>query len=504
MSERETLALTPSRAKRGRFGRGLLVAGGLLAGGLAVLAGCAPNPATGKQDFTLFMSPGEESRIGAEQHTQIVRQYGGVYADPEIGGYVAEIGGRLAANSERPDIRFTFTVLDSPVVNAFALPGGYVYVTRGLVALANSEAELAGVIGHEIGHVVARHSAQRYSQAVAAQLGATILGAAIGNSAVNQLFETGASLYLLSFSRDQEFEADQLGIRYLTRAGYEPAAEAQFLQSLIYEKELDEKINSANGRQPRAEFLQTHPNTPDRVQAAIQAVGGAPRGLPTLRDEFLKRVDGMIYGDSPAHGFVRGQRFVHPELRFAFEVPQGFRLANFPTRVAARGPQESLIIFDDAGPKTHPDIRTYLTSIWAANLSLEGVERIDINGLRAVTGRTRVNTQKGEMDLRLVAIQFGPNKIYRLRYLSPPALTARLASDFQRSTYSFRGLSPAEAQGFRPYRLRVHTVQSSDTIDGLAARLPYADFKIDRFRALNGMGPTDRLAVGGQVKVVVE
>lgn len=478
-------------------------AAGFILGSVGLFSSCTDNPATGKSDFTPFMSSAEEKRIGAEEHAKVLTQYGGAHNDPEIGGYVAEIGGRIAAHSERPDIRFTFTVLDSPVVNAFALPGGYVYVTRGLIGLANSEAELAGVLGHEIGHVVARHSAQRYSRAVAAQIGATILGAAIGNQVVNQLVETGASLYLLSFSREQELEADQLGIRYLGKTGYEPAAEATFLQSLVYEKELDEKLVRQNNRPARAEFLQTHPNTPERVHAAIASAGG-PQGLPLRREEFLRRIDGLVYGDSPEQGFVRGQRFFHPAQYFTFEVPAGFRLTNTPARVVARGPQDSLIVFDDAGKKTHPDIGTYLRSVWAANLDLDEFERIDINGFRAATARTRINTQKGTMDLRLVAIQFAPNKIYRLRFLTPRDLTSRLAVDLRRSTYSFRGLAPAEVKTLKPHRIRAVTVEAGDTIAALAQRMPFDDFKVERFLVLNGMGPNDQLKVGNRIKIVAE
>ena len=238
---------------------------------LAAVPSCTPNPATGQQDFTLFMSESEESRIGAQEHSKIIDRYGGVYDDLEIGAYVAEIGGRLAANSERANASFTFTVLNTPDVNAFALPGGYVYVTRGLIALANSEAELAGVVAHEIGHVIARHTAQRYSRAAATQIGATLLGALVGSREVGDLLQVGGQLYLLSFSRSQEFEADTLGIRYLNRTGYDPVAEAQFLQNLGREKDLQNRLAKRDARDRQSDFLATHPNTPERVQRAIAA-----------------------------------------------------------------------------------------------------------------------------------------------------------------------------------------------------------------------------------------
>ena len=471
---------------------------------LAGAPSCTPNPATGQQDFTLFMSESEEARIGAQEHSKIIARYGGVYDDPEVGAYVAEIGGRLAANSERAGARFTFTVLNSPNVNAFALPGGYIYVTRGLIALANSEAELAGVVAHEIGHVIARHTAQRYSRAAATQIGATLLGALIGSREVGDLLQVGGQLYLLNFSREQEFEADSLGVRYLRRTGYDPVAEAQFLQNLAREKSLQEKLAQREGRDRQSDFLASHPNTPERVQRAIAAAGGGPSGHPLRRDVFLDRIDGMLFGDEPEQGLVSGRQFLHPVLRFAFEVPPKFRLFNTSERVIALHPSKAAIVFDSAGRKTHPDILTYLTLVWADGLGLNDVERISINGMPAATGRTTVNTQNGRMNLRLVAIQFGNGSIYRFRFLTPPGLVDSLATDLRRTTFSFRALSQDEAGRLKPYRVKAVAVGASDTVESLAARLPFADFRAERFRTLNGLGANDRVLAGQRVKTVVE
>jgi len=471
---------------------------------LASAPSCTPNPATGQQDFTLFMSESEEARIGAQEHSKIIVRYGGVYDDPKIGAYVAEIGGRLAANSEGAKTPFTFTVLNTPNVNAFALPGGYVYVTRGLIALANSEAELAGVVAHEIGHVIARHTAQRYSRAAATQIGATLLSALIGSREVGNLLQVGGQLYLLSFSRAQEFEADTLGIRYLNRTGYDPVAEAQFLQNLGREKELQDRLAQRDARDRESDFLTTHPNTPERVQRAIAAAGGGPSGRPLRRDIFLDRINGMLFGDDPEQGLVRGRRFMHPGLRFGFEVPPNFRLFNTSERVIALHPDKAAIVFDSAGPNTHPDVLTYLTQIWASGVALKGVERLMINGMAGATGQTTVDTQNGRANLRMIAIQFANGSIYRFRFLTPPALTDRLNADLRRTTFSFRTLSQSEASGLKPYRLQSITVGASDTINSLAARLPFADFQVERFRTLNGLGPSDRVRAGQRVKIVIE
>ncbi len=471
---------------------------------LAAAPACTTNPATGKQDFTLFMSESEEARIGARAHSKIIARYGGVYDDPEIGAYVAEIGGRLVANSERPRGRFSFTVLNTDDVNAFALPGDYVYVTRGLIALANSEAELAGVIAHEIGHVIARHTAQRYSRAAATQIGAALLGALAGSQQIGDLAQLGGQLYLSSFSREQEFEADSLGVRYLRRTGYDPMAEARFLENMGREKALQDKLarNERQARQPH--FLATHPNTPDRVRRAVAAAGGGPSGRPRRRDLFLDRIDGLLFGDDPEQGFVRGQRFLHPVLRFAFKVPRDFRLINTSERVIAVHPNEAAIVFDSAGRETHPDILAYLTLVWADGVHLRDIERMTINGLAAATAHTSVETRNGPRDLRLVAIQFNNGEIYRFRFFTPPRLTDRLSADRRRTIFSFRALSRDEAGQLKPFRIAVATVGRDDTVESLAARLPFPDLKVERFRTLNGLRPGDLPRPGQRVKLVVE
>ena len=241
-----------------------LTAGGLFAG----LGGCSVNPATGERNLIL-VNPSEEKQIGLREHPKILAQFGGVYDDPNATGYVASIGGRLAAASETPALGFTFTLLDSPIVNAFALPGGFVYISRGLMALAGDEAELAGVLGHEIGHVVARHSAQRQSQAILAQLGVGLLGV-VGGRGSTQLAGTVAGLYLRGYSRDQELEANMLGVRYLRRAGYNVTAMADFLERMRANSQLEARIA---GRLPdevdQYDITATHPRTAERVRRAV-------------------------------------------------------------------------------------------------------------------------------------------------------------------------------------------------------------------------------------------
>ena len=479
------------------------LAGVLLSG----LAGCTTtNPATGQSEFTPLMTPAQEVRVGAEEHPKIIKRFGGVYDDPDVGGWIAQIGGALVANSELPDLAFTFTVLDTDQINAFAVPGGYVYITRGLIALANTEAEIAGVLAHEIGHVTARHTAQRYNRTVAANLLTTVLGAATGSREIAQAGQLVGAGVLASYSREQEFEADILGVRYMTRAGYNPYGQADLLSQLQRERALALAIAGRDGADPTASFFASHPNTIERVRRAVAAadVSGAAANAPYRRDEFLARVDGLIYGGSPDHGYIRGRTFWHPKLRFAFTVPPDFRLINTPRAVYARGPGGARIRFDISRKAGGGDPLAYLVDVWARDLRLRDVERITVNGLPAATGAADVNTRSGRRGLRLVAARSSAGAMFRLMFVTPPGLEDRLREDLRRTTYSLRELSPGEAARLKPRRIRVVTVGVGDTVEALARRMAVDDFPVERFRVLNALQPDARPRVGERVKIVSE
>ena len=469
-----------------------------------VSACISKNPATGEQNFTPFMQPEKELQIGAEEHPKMVKQFGGVYDDPKIGGYVASIGGRLASHSERADLKFRFTVLNSPVVNAFALPGGYVYISRGLLALANSEAELASVLGHEIGHVTARHSAQRYNKSVMLGLGSAILGAAVGNRSVGQMAEMGSAIYLKSHSRDQEHQADELGIRYLARTGYSTLDSVTFLRSLQAESSLARTIAGKQGKDPSASIFSTHPRTAERVQRTAAETALANPNAPNLRSRLLDKIDGMIYGDDPSQGLIRGRIFFHPDLGFTFSVPKGFRLINSPRAVLAEDGKGARIVFDSDGKSWSGNLSGYLIRKWGKKLRLQNVEPIRINGMQAATGAARVKGKEGPLDLRLIAIRFDQKTIARFLFVSPVARPAQLDEDFRRTTFRFRRLGKDERNEIKPLRIKVITVGSRDTVESLAARMPFDDFKVARFRVLNGLGQNDRLKTGQRAKTVSE
>lgn len=477
----------------------------LLLAAPTALGGCTVNPATGERAFTGFMSEQDELRAGREAHAQILEEFGGPYDNPELARYVSSIGRLLASTSERPDRDFTFTIIDSPIMNAFATPGGYVYVTRGLLALAGNEAELAGVLAHEIGHITGRHAAQRYSKAVLANLGLVGLGIATGSGELVNLAGAGAALYLQGYSREQEFEADLLGVRYLARATYDPEAMASFLEKMEAYARLQAQIEGRPEAADAVSLMSTHPRTADRVRRAIKAAGGAQVANPLLeRDLYLDKIDGLLFGDDPKEGLIRGRAFAHPVLRFAFEVPQGFQLYNGRNHVTARGPQGAAIIFDRAPRPPSGSLPRYLAETWGRNIALEAVEPLQVNGMEAATGLARVQTSQGPTDIRLVAVRYDPGTVYRFVFVTPPALTDRLATELQRTTYSFRKLSEREAAALRPQRLRVVTVQPGDSVASLARRLPFDNLREERFRVLNGLRPGQEVRPGDRVKIVVE
>ncbi|MHA1600749.1 MAG: M48 family metalloprotease [Alphaproteobacteria bacterium] len=471
----------------------------------SLLAGCATAPATGRTFFTGGMSAEDEARLGQREHDKILPQFGGVYENAELGRYISSIGNLLARTSEIPNQKFTFTVLDSPIVNAFALPGGYVYVTRGLLALAESEAEVAGVLAHEIGHVAARHSAERYGQTMAANLAGVGLGILLGNKAVSDTFATASAMALRGFSREQEYESDLLGVRYLTRAGFDANAMAGFLANLQADSRLQAELADQPGRADEFNIMQTHPRTADRIKRAIAQAGAVHAKDPIVgRDIFLGKIDGMLYGDNPDQGLTRGRQFLHPKLRFTFSVPDGFRLANSSQRVVARGPEGAGIVFDQAPKAGGGAMTAYLTKVWAKGAALKNIEAVTINGMAAATGQITVNSRGGPRDLRLVAIRYDDKTIYRMLFITPPKLTDSLSRPLRETTYSFRKLSAAEAAAVKPWRLVVHKVRPGETASKLAKRMPFAKHRLKRFLVLNGLSESSPLRAGHTVKLIAE
>lgn len=480
------------------FTRRQLLAG---AAGLA-LTGCQVAPGTGRSGFNL-LSADDERQLGRQTHPQILQEFGGAYDDPTLAAYVAGLGQRLVRVSETPDAEFRFTVLNSPIINAMALPGGFVYVTRGLLALTSNEAEIAGVIGHEIGHVLARHTAERVSRAQAGGLLAAVLGAVVGVPGVADVAQLGAAAYLQSFSREQESEADHLGLRYLVRGGWHPQAMITMLEKLRDQARLEALMA---GRPADAvdqmDFMASHPRTVDRVNAAMAEVAGvAPQGTLGV-DTFLDRIDGLVYGDDVDQGVVRDRIFLHPGLGLRFEVPAGFRLVNGDQAVVATHPSGAALLFDGAPARGATDMGQYIGRVWLPRTTLSNLEAIEVNGMPAATATTHGRTGQGEVDIRVVAIRFGSDAIYRFTFATPPDRTAELAPELRRTTHSFRPIGTDERTLAQPWHIKVVQVRAGDGAEDLAARMAPESWKTELFRVLNNLRPGEQPAVGRRIKLV--
>jgi predicted Zn-dependent protease len=466
------------------------------------LAGCSTNVATGEDSFTAFMSPEEEKRIGSQEHPKMVKEFGGSYDEKDLQSYVTEIGEKLVAVSETPNEKFTFTVLDSPVVNAFALPGGYVYITRGLAALATNEAELAGVVAHEIGHVVARHSAQRYSRGLITQILAGGLSVAIGNGA-GELIGAGANAYLKSFSREHEFEADMLGVRYMTRAGYDPDAMATFLEKLRAHSRLQAVMA---GRSPDSidqyDFMATHPRTLDRIQLAHQRANVTEVPNPELGTvRYMTAIDGILYGDGPDQGYVRGQEFVHVPLDFRFEVPDGFSMTNTPTAVIAKDDKGAQIVFEGAPGAKDVRLDAYLQNGFSSKIAIRDIEMLDIEGQEAATGVADVSLRSGSARLRVVVIRHG-SSAYQFLFITPLEIADQYNLPLRRTTYSFRPLTTREQQTYTPLRIKVRAVNPEYSLQTFIDDMQVDKAPAEVFATINGLADGQAPATGALVKVV--
>ena len=463
------------------------------------ITGCSTNPATGRTQFAALMSPQQEQQVGSQEHPNIIAEFG-EYNNAAVQTYVRQVGARVTQNTERPDVNYKFYVLDSPIVNAFALPGGYIYISRGLLAIAGSEAELAAVLGHEAGHITGRHSAERYSRGVVTQLGAGILAAAVDSAGVSQALGIGSDLYLKSYSRAQENEADTLGIRYLAQNGYEPSAMTSFLENLQNASAFEARESGQQGA--GMSYFSTHPATADRVTKTASEVASAQGGGEVKREAYLNAIDGITYGDSDKHGLIRDNSFIHPSMGFKFDAPQGFKLINQPTQVIATSQAGAVMVFDFASNKNGQDAMSYLRNVWLKNEPVSDAESVTINGMRAATASFQGAINNVPMTIRLIAIEFAPQSFARFQIGIPANAPANLVNALKTSSYSFSKLSAGEKGKYKPYILNVVTAGSGDTAASLASKFPYNSLNEERFRMLNGMGLGDRVVAGSRYKVI--
>ncbi len=471
----------------------------MLVASLLGVAACSVNPATGDRQFTALLPAANEASVGAEEHAKVQQAYGKFMTGP-IADYVSRVGQKVAQNTERKDVTYKFYVIDSPMVNAFALPGGYIYVSRGLLTLANSEAELAAVLGHEIGHVTARHAAERMSQGTIVGLGAAVIGAAVGGSA-GQVANLGSNLYISSYSRGQESQADDLGVRYLSRAGYDPRAMSSFLSSLDAQSKLEARENGQNGT--GFSYFSSHPLTAERVQQAAADARQYPASNVENRAAYLTAINGLTYGDSANQGFARGNNFYHPEMGFTFSVPEGSKITNGTTQVAANHPNGTVILFDSAKDNNKYDPLTYLKQVWLRGENTGNAESITINGMRAATASFSGNIQGKAVTVRLVAIEWKPGEFFRFQMAIPQGISNAFMTELKKTTYSFRRMTDAEKNSVKPKRIIVLEAPSGATVLSMAAKMDVDGNKQEKFLILNGMTSADRIIAGQPYKIVI-
>jgi predicted Zn-dependent protease len=476
----------------------LLIPGTLL---IAVIS-CATNPVTGRREFTL-MSEAQEIALGRESDPQIKAEMG-VYDDPALQKYVSDIGARLARLSERPNLPWQFTVVDQPAINAFAVPGGFIYITRGILPYLANEAELVGVLGHEIGHVTARHSAQQYTRSLGGLIGLTVAGIFVpATRPFGQLSQQALSVLFLKYGRDDELQSDQLGVQYSSAAGWDPAGVAGMLNTL---GRLDE---AAGDRKGVPNFLSTHPDPLARVaevQAAVQQASAGRTNLRTDREALLGRVDGLIFGDNPEQGITRGSAFLHPPLRFRLDFPAAWQIANSPQQVVAKAPGADVFIvlqLVEQPLQQGGNIETVAVN----NMQRAGFRAVDgnrttINGLPAFVGVYQGQIEgMGAVESRAAHVLYD-NRVYMIAGLASPGVFQQADAAFDSTIRSFRPLSAAEAEAIRPNRIDLYVVRQGDSWAGLAERSG-GSITPAALAIMNGSNPGSPPPVGLRIKVVV-
>jgi predicted Zn-dependent protease len=469
--------------------------------GLAALAGCATNPATGEREFSL-MSEAQEIQLGQQLDVEVRREMG-LYADPELQQYVESIGLQLARSSERPGLPWHVAVVDAPAINAFALPGGYVYLTRGILPFLDNEAELVGVLGHEIGHVTARHAAQQYTKATSTGIGLALLGIFVPEARPLQgLAETAFGVLFLKHGRDAEREADRLGVAYSAANGWDPAGVAGMLNTLA---RLDEASGSRKGV---PNWLSTHPAPAERVQEIQESIRQASAKLPGKpivdEAEFLRHIDGVIYGDSPSEGVVRGSRFLHPDLRFALTFPDRWEIQNTKTQVLSKAPERDHYLLLQLVPNARGSIADVARGTMAqAGFREVSGEASSINGLDAYVG-TYEGAVEGLGRVGTLAAHILHNRtVYMLAGIAPAGEYQQAQRAFSSAIRSFRSLSESEAAQIKPNRVDLYTVRAGDTWASLAERSGGA-IKPTTLAIMNHYEPAQPPRAGERIKIVVE
>lgn len=482
--------------------RALIVIGLIL-----LLSACASNPVTGERDFVM-LSEEQELAMGRESDAEIKESFG-VYDDKELNDYVQQVGAKLAEQSHRPGLIYRFTVLDTPDVNAFALPGGYIYITRGLMAYLNSEAELAGVLGHEIGHVTARHGVRQYSAAQAAGIGYTIgaiLVPGLASEAGRSLFGVLGTSLLNGYGRKHELEADRLGAQYLARGSYDPQAMLEVIGVLKNQEVAAKEIAEQEGREASTYHgvFATHPSNDQRLQEVVaeaEKLEVVDKPGYRGRNEYLDQVEGLVFGDSPAQGVRRGRYFYHKELDIKLTFPEGWRIKNFPDRVDAKSRNNDALLqltITDRNRRMPP--HEFISKRLKQD-KLEQRRDLTINGFEAATGIGKMNSPFGRHDTRIVVLYDG-DKAYIFLGATKDVELSRYDDDFLSTAKSFSRLQGEDSKYADGLRINVVNAGKSDTIQGLTKRSPLPNYPDIQLRLLNDLYPSGEPQPSQRLKIV--
>ncbi len=476
----------------------------LLALTVAVLTtACATNPVTGQRELS-FMSEAQEINLGRELDAQ-VRQEMGLYEDDALQRYVQELGMRLAQRSQRPNLPWSFAIVDSPAVNAFALPGGFIYITRGILPYLDNEAQLVGVLGHEIGHVTARHSAQQYTRGMGASLG--VLVGSIFVPEVRpfaDLAETGVGILFLKFGRDDELQADALGAEYAAGGGWDPEAVPAFLTTLA-------RITEAADRNGVPNWLQTHPQPDNRAEQVFKTVNTLQSGAVEVdrwtvdRDGYLARIDGMIFGDDPEEGVVRGNLFLHPPLRFALEFPDGWEITNSAEQVVAQEPGNKVfMVLRTIEPGRNRSLeQTAQAHMRSSGYKATNLAQSTVGGSQAILGTYEGNASGiGKVMARGAHFESGRNT-YFIGGIASPDLYPRVIEQFDAAIQSFRQLSQDEADAIKPNIIDLYTARTGDTWQSIAQRAGRGLASARTLAIMNDHAVDDQPSPGERLKIVV-
>jgi predicted Zn-dependent protease len=464
---------------------------------LATALSCAVNPVTGKRELSL-VSESQEIAMGRETDAAVAAQFG-IYDDHALTAYVGKLGSALAANTQRPDLPYRFSVLDSPVVNAFAVPGGSVYVTRGILAMMSSEAELAAVLGHELGHVNARHSVRQMSKQMLAQVG-LVAGSVISQKFAKYagLAATGLQVMFLKYSRDDERQADALGVDYSRATGYDPADMAVTFQAL-------EKMGDLSGGSSLPGFLSTHPLSSERIKNVQAMLKPEDRNLARKPEAYLRTVENVVYGDDPRQGYVEGSVFYHPGLRFQFSVPSGWAVDNTPASVTLLAADKNGGIVMQGGKtadSAEEVARKQAAEITGAGGELLGEKQSTVNGL-ACFEQAYTITQENQAPVRMQRSYLKKgDHVFVFSAMSPAASYARYESGFKAVVGSFRELADATKINRVPQRLILVKADGSDTLQAIFKKTGLPEKSWATFAVMNGLDLAAVPAAGRLIKTV--